>query len=258
MIHNSYQQPGGEDAVVAAEARLLKMHGDTVIQYKRHNGELVGQSKFHTIITSTETIWSSASQRAVRDLLDREKPDIAHIHNTLPLISPSVYYACADAGVPVVQTLHNYRLLCPAATFFREGGVCESCLGRGVPWPSVVYGCYRDSRMTTAIVSGMLLVHRELQTWEKKVNVYIALSEFARNKFIEGGLPSDRVVVKHNFVDPSPEPKKGEGRYAFFVGRLSEEKGVRVLLSAWTKLPPSVLLKIAGDGPLHNHHEPKI
>jgi glycosyltransferase involved in cell wall biosynthesis len=251
VIHNSYQQPGGEDAVMAAETRLLRMHGDTVIEYRRHNNELQGQSRLRAILAAADTIWSSSSHRALCDLLGRENPDVAHIHNTFPLISPSAHYACAEAGVPVVQTLHNFRLLCPAVNLFREGRVCESCIGRGVPWPGVLHGCYRDSRAGTTVVSALLTVHRELQTWKNKVNVYIALSEFARNKFIEGGLPSERIVVKQNFVYPDPKTRATEGEYALYVGRLSEEKGIRVMLSAWSQLNPSIRLRIVGDGPLY-------
>jgi glycosyltransferase involved in cell wall biosynthesis len=250
IIHNSYQQPGGEDAVVVAERQLLMAHGDTVIEYRRHNDELQGQSKFRAILAGTDAIWSPASHRALGELLTREKPEVAHIHNIFPLISPSAYYACAESGVPVVQTLHNYRLLCAAATFLREGRVCEGCLGPSLPWPGVVHACYRDSRLATAAVAGMLVTHRALHTWKKKVNAYIALSEFARNKFIEGGLPSERIVVKQNFVHPDPRPKGGKGQYALCVGRLSEEKGIRILLSAWSALALSAPLRIAGDGPL--------
>ena len=250
LVHNTYQQAGGEDAVVTAERALLMERGHEVNVYRRSNDELRSRAHFAALKTGFETAWSSRSYREISEALRREKPDIAHFHNTFPLISPAAYYACAHAAVPVVQTLHNYRLLCPAATLFRNGSVCESCVGRGIPWPGVVHGCYRDSRVATAAVSAMLAVHHALETWKKKVDVYIALSEFARNKFIQGGLPGERVVVKQNFVHPAPGSKDGEGQYALFVGRLSEEKGLRVLLSAWSKLAATVPLKIAGDGPM--------
>jgi glycosyltransferase involved in cell wall biosynthesis len=251
VVHNTYQERGGEDAVVATEEQILAEDGHTVVRYRRGNDELKIAHPLRIALAGIETVWSSASNRELYRLIFLERPDVAHFHNTFPLISPAAYYACQDAGVPVVQTLHNYRLLCPAATFFRDGRVCESCMGRNVPWPGVVHGCYRDSRSATSAVSGMLTVHRALQTWNKKVDVYIALSEFARQKFIEGGLPPERIVVKQNFVHRAPEPKNGEGQYALCVGRLSEEKGIRVLLSAWSKLAASVPLRIAGDGPLH-------
>ena len=249
-VHNAYQQRGGEDAVFAAETQMLLSHGHDVVQYRRTNEELNGPGRLNTISTAINAVWSSTSHRELSSLLKLEKPDVAHFHNTFPLISPSAYYACADAGVPVVQTLHNYRLLCPAATFFRDGIVCESCLGRRMPWPSIVHSCYRKGRATSAVVSSMLSVHNALQTWKKKVDVFVALSDFARTKFIEGGLPAERIVIKPNFVlDPGMKTSLGE--FALYVGRLSEEKGIRVLLSAWEKSQVSVPLQIAGTGPLH-------
>jgi len=148
----------------------------------------------------------------------------------------------------VIQTLHNYRLLCPNAILYRDGGVCEDCLGR-LPWPGVMRGCYRGSRAQTVVVAAMLAVHRWLKTWLEKVDIYIALTEFARRKFIEGALPAEKVVVKPNFVHPDPGVRDGSGNYAIFVGRLSREKGVLTLLAAW-ELLKDIPLKIAGDGPL--------
>ncbi len=249
-IHNEYQQRGGEDAVLQAEARLLGEHGHTVVRYQRNNSELRERGGFSSLRAGFEAVWASRSYREVAELIAEERPQVAHFHNTLPLISPAAYYACAEAGVPVVQTLHNYRLLCPSATFLRDGKVCEACLGRNIPWPGVVHACYRDSRAATAAVTSMLAMHRAMGTWRQKVSVYVALTEFARRKFLEGGLPAERVVVKPNFMARDPGAKKEMGAYALFVGRLSEEKGPQVLLNAWARLAGRVPLKIAGDGPL--------
>jgi glycosyltransferase involved in cell wall biosynthesis len=249
VIHNEYQQRGGEDAVVEAETQLLAENGHTVMRYTRKNNELQGQSGLVSVKTGIETVWALRSHREVSALIAKEKPDAAHFHNTLPLISPAAYYACAEARVPVVQTLHNYRLLCPSATLMREGKVCEACLGRGVPWPGVVHACYR-SRAATAAVAAMVAVHRAIGTWTDKVNVYVALTEFARQKFVEGGLPVERCIVKPNFLVRDPGSKEKEGEYALYVGRLSEEKGPQVLLKSWSRLRGALPLKIAGTGPL--------
>jgi glycosyltransferase involved in cell wall biosynthesis len=247
LVHNYYQQPGGEDQVFKAEGELLERHGHEVHSYTAHNDQVKHLSQLDLAQT---TIWNRESYRALRTLIKQHRPDIVHVHNTLPLISPAVYYAAKARGATVVQTLHNFRLLCPKATFFRDGKVCEDCLGKGFPWPAIQHACYRNSRAASSAVAAMLAVHRFRHTYQDKVDAYIALTEFARQKFIKGGLPADKIHVKGNFVSPDPGMDEGGSGYALFVGRLSEEKGIGVLLEAWTRLGGKLPLKIVGGGPL--------
>jgi glycosyltransferase involved in cell wall biosynthesis len=258
VVHNGYQRRGGEDAVREAEVSLLREAGHDVSEFLRCNDEIRGYSFVQKLSLGCSAIWSQQSYRELRDVLLWEAPDVAHFHNTFPLISPAAHYACADAGVPVVQTLHNYRLLCPGANFLRDGRVCEECLGRSVPWPGVLHECYRGSRMATASVAVMLTVHRSLRTWWNKVGVFIALTEFAKQKHIEGGLPGERMVVKPNFLQADPRPRTAPGEYAMYVGRLSEEKGVRVLLDAWSRLNNTIPLVVVGEGPLAGELREKV
>ncbi len=246
LLHNNYQQPGGEDAVFEAEKVLLDRMGHEIIPFVEDNARLNGMS---ALKAARNTIWSREAQGKLRQLIRETRPDVAHFHNTFLMISPAAYYACKEARVPVVQTLHNYRLICPGALLMREGRVCEDCVGRAIPWSGVVHGCWRSSRAGTAVVAAMLAVHRLMKTWSKQVDLYIALTEFARRKFIEGGLPAEKIVVKPNFVAPDPGEGQHAGGYALFVGRLSPEKGVVTLLRAWKRLK-GVPLKVVGDGPL--------
>jgi glycosyltransferase involved in cell wall biosynthesis len=247
VVHNRYRQPGGEDQVFSAETALLEARGHRVLRYSTHNDRV---ADMNSLALAKGTLWNSSIYRELRTLMRRERPNVAHFHNTFPLVSPAGYFAARAEGVPVIQTLHNYRLLCPNALFFRDGGVCEDCLGKAVPWPGVVHKCYRGSRAASGSVAAMLTAHRALRTWTEKVDAYITITRFARDKFIQGGLPAEKIVVKPNFVNPDPGPGEGRGGYVLFVGRLSIEKGIGTLLAAWKRLGGRVPLKVVGDGPL--------
>lgn len=246
-IHNRYQIRGGEDESREAEERLLREMGHVVDVYEENNDRVPTVSPMQM---ATNTIWSHKAYQIVEQRLSEQPHDIVHVQNFFPLISPSVYYAAKSKGVPVVQTLRNYRLLCPNGLFFRNGSACEDCLGKAVPLPGVWHGCYRESQIATGAVATMLTVHRTMRTWLEMVDVYIALTEFARQKFIQGGFPAEKIVVKPNFVHPAPVVGTGSGGYALFVGRLSVEKGLDTLLTAWEQLGNQLPLKIVGDGPL--------
>jgi glycosyltransferase involved in cell wall biosynthesis len=251
LVHNFYQQPGGEDQVFADEGGLLERHGHTVARFTMDNDQIEGMGRLEL---AGKTIWNKDARRALRGAARQLKADIVHFHNTFPLISPAGYYGAHDAGAAVVQTLHNYRLLCPAATFYRQSRVCEQCLGKSVPWPGVLHKCYRDSRVASTAIASMLTFHRIRQTWSRQIDLYIALTEFSRQKFVVGGLPPDKIAVKPNFVDPDPGIGVADGNFAVFVGRLTDEKGVRTLLEAWKHLgrTPVIPLRVIGDGPLRD------
>ena len=245
VAHNFYQQPGGEDQVYRAEVELLREFGHTVTPFEVHNDAVAGMGRLGL---AKATVWNGAIAASLGDVVRRERADVVHFHNTFPLISPASYYAARRAGAAVVQTLHNFRLLCPVALFYRDGKPCEECLGKPVAWPGVVHACYRGSRVTTAVTAATMAVHRAAGTWDHAVDAYVCLTDFARGKFVAGGLPPGKLHVKPNFVHPDPGVRSGGERSAVFVGRLSEEKGVLPLLAAWEHL--DVPLTIIGAGPL--------
>jgi glycosyltransferase involved in cell wall biosynthesis len=246
-VHNRYLIRGGEDESREAEENLLRQMGHQVDVYEEDNKAIADLTKGQALV---RTIWSQPSYRKICQQLNQAQYDVVHIQNFFPLISPAAHYAAQSVGIPVVQTLRNYRLLCPNALFFRDNQVCEDCLGKAIPYPGVIHKCYRDSLLASAGVTAMLTTHRLLKTWTRKVNLYIALTNFAREKYIQGGLPSEKIVVKPNFVTPDPGVGQGQGRYALYVGRLSVEKGLDTLLAAWKQLNGKLTLKIVGDGPL--------
>jgi glycosyltransferase involved in cell wall biosynthesis len=248
MAHNHYLIRGGEDESFRAEAWMLRDAGHHVTEYTDHNDRI---ESMRSVRKAVNTLWSTETYGNIRRLLRQHQIDVLHVQNFFPLISPSIYYAARAERVPVVQSLRNYRLLCSNSFFFRDGKPCESCLGTTLQLPALKHACYRDDRAATATVVAMSTGHRLLGTWSREVGVYIALTEFARQKYIEGGWDGDKIVVKPNFVTPDPGPGEACRRGFVFVGRLSPEKGIRTLLSAWESLgPKGKQLLVIGDGPL--------
>jgi glycosyltransferase involved in cell wall biosynthesis len=246
MLHNAYQIRGGEDESFDTECRMLRDAGHFVETIHLHNDKVEQTGK---ITVALQSIWS----RPAYTLVDRklcERPfDVMHVQNFFPLLSPSVYAAARKHNVAVVQTLRNYRLLCPSALLFRDGHICQECVGKTFKLPSVLHACYRKSRLGSLAIGVMSGVHTLLGTWQKDVDLYISLTEFARKKYIEAGFMPEKIVTKGNCVYPDPGSGPGNGGFALFVGRLSAEKGIETLLSAWDRLRPNCALKIVGEGP---------
>ncbi len=246
VVHNRYRDPGGEDIVFGAELGVLREHGHEVLEYERDNSEVSSPG----LRDAAVAVWSSRARRELAELIRSFRPEIVHFHNIFFRISPSAYEACAEAGVPVVQTLHQYRLICPAGTQFRDGRRCTDCAGRGVAWPGVLHACYRDSRAQTALVAAVLAVHGLRRTWRRRVHAFIALSSALRGAYVEAGFPPERVHVKPNFLPTDAKPRVGiGGEYALFVGRLTDDKGILTLLEAWRHLS-DIPLRLVGEGPL--------
>lgn len=251
IVHNEYKFPGGEDVVVEQEEALLRQAGNQVALYRRNNRELDQQSSLQRLARLPNAVWAWDAKAEISSILREFRPEVVHVHNTLTMISPAVFWACHEAGIPAVMTLHNFRLYCPAGTFFRDGHVCEDCPQRSL-WQGVKHGCYRDSRTATAAVALTLAVHRRLGTWTRALEFYIAFHEFARRKMTEVGLPAEKILLKPNFVSPDPGQGAGNGGYALYVGRLTADKGIPVLLAAWKRLDARIPLVIAGEGPLQD------
>jgi len=248
MVHNYYQQRGGEDESTDQEFRLLSRFGHEVQLFSRHNDDINTYSLAQKSLLYFEPSWSNSSYNQILDEIHQFRPDIVHVQNFFALISPAVFYACSKNEIPVVFTLRDYRLLCPIGWFFRDGKVCEDCLS-GSLWKGIFHKCYHKSALQTSSIALLLKSHRIIGTWHKNINKFIALTEFSRMKFIEGGLPSEQIVVRPNFLEQDPGIGEKTQSYFIFIGRLSIEKGLDVLLNAW-KLLPNVELKIIGDGPL--------
>ena len=253
IVHNRYQKAGGEDVVVSSELGLLLSYGHNAKLFLVSNDDIKGLKQ---IKVAKQTTYSYPARYQLSKEIFRFEPDVVHVHNFFPLLSPSIYDACMDNNVPVIQTLHNFRLICPGALLMRKGSICEKCV-TGSAYQSVFYRCYRNSVLGTCAVARMVENHRRKQTWHNKVDRFIVLTDFARKKFVEGGFPENKIVVKPNFCKKRENKKTAsEGKQnhqcesALFVGRLSHEKGLNALLNAWQQL--DIPLHIAGDGPLKN------
>ena len=249
QIHTRYRQAGGEDRVVEAERQLLERAGIAVQQVIFDNADLrESQSLAGDLRLAVSAISSRAAARRVRAAVAAHRPQVVHVHNTFPSASPSVYTASAVDGVPVVQTVHNYRFVCPSATAFRDGHPCMDCVGRAIPLPAVVHACVRGSRPQSAVAAMTLAVHRARGTFRDGIAQYLALTAFQRGLLVAGGYPASRIRVVANFVEPDPGEGTGPRAGVLYVGRLSIEKGILPLLGA-AALGPG-LVRIVGDGPL--------
>jgi len=246
VVHNYYQQSGGEDAVARDEFNLLKDFGEDVHFYERSNAELNGVSYFKKLRLLSNMGWSRGSYQDMRRVLKKIRPEVVHFHNIFYILTPSVYQACKDEGIPVVQSLHNFRLLCSNALFYRDKKVCEDCLRKNL-WEGVRHKCCRNSRLFTGFLVEAIDRHWKKKTWMNKVDMYIMAAEFTRQKYLQGGIPKEKITVKPHFLSKDPGRRNGHKDYAIYVGRLSQEKGVDVLIQSW-KLLNNIPLKIIGDG----------
>lgn len=244
VIHSRYQQRGGEDSVVDAEVQMLQRGGHNVCTFISENSDLAQMSM---PAQAMATVWNRNMYNAVTNWTIKYRPDIVHIHNTFPYLSPSVIIAVARRKIPIVMTLHNYRLFCVNGLLFRNGRPCEACLGRS-SIPGIVHQCYRSSTIASSLVASMQMTHHHLRTYEH-ISKFLVLTESGRDRMIRGGLPADKLVIKPNFTLDFGKGR-GEGVFALFVGRLTTEKGIKTLLKAWDRIGGRIPLKIVGDGPL--------
>jgi len=251
QVHNHYQFSGGEDTVFSNEYKLLAYYGHEVLQFTKSNKDIDNYNIFQKSRLFFNAVYSRSAFEEILKIIEENKPDVCHIHNTLALITPSIYYACKERGVPVVQTLHNYRLMCANAYLFRNGKVCEECIGKSL-YHSVKYGCYRNSRLQTFVLARTIEWNKKQGTWNNLIDAYIALTEFSKQKFIEGGLPENKIFVKPNFLFEDPNYSEKNGGFFLFAGRLDVTKGFNVLIKAAEKLP-DVKFKVAGDGTLRSN-----
>jgi len=257
LAHCYYRSsaPSGEDSVFISEKTLLESQGVEVITLEKYNDNVNVSTLMGSIKTAMNTTWSNVSYKEVVQLIHEHKPDVAHFHNTFPQLSPSVYKACSDNGVAVVQTLHNYRIVCPSAMLLRDGKSCELCLNDSIfPVHSLKYNCYRGSLLATSSLALMIARNRVNGVYTKCVNRYISLTAFAKERFIRGGIPANRIVVKPNFLSHETCINENKENYVVFVGRLSDEKGIKTLIETW-KIVDDLKLKVLGDGHLREELE---
>ncbi len=250
MIHNRYQAAGGEDASTDAQVELLRSAGHEVTLLEDSNERV---EELGSLRTAARSVWSREAKSRVDAVLAKHDFDVMHVQNYFPLFSPSVYYAAWDHGVPVVQSLRNFRAICPEGMLHRDGAVCTDCVGKRAAWPGVVHQCYRDSAAGTAVVAIMSAGHRTAGTWRNRVARYVTPSRYARDVYVAGGWDPGSIEVIPNFVYPDPGPGSGDGGYAVYAGRLAPSKGLDTLLEAWRVGNIELPLKIVGEGPVKHY-----
>ncbi|MFC9699734.1 glycosyltransferase [Streptomyces sp. NPDC056943] len=258
VVHNRYSsaQPSGENRVVDEEVGLLRAAGHRVEVFERRSDDIAARSLLGKVAVPLLVPWNPAVRTELAARLRTERPDVVHVHNVFPLLSPSVLTACADVGVPVVATLHNYTQVCPPGTLHRDGRPCTECVGSAVPLPAVRHGCYRNSRLATVPLAVGMSVNR--RRWWSGVERFLCISAAQRDILVRSGMPAGRLSVKHNFVPDPGVGRTGAGEHLLFLGRLADTKGVRLLMAAWDELAADggvgVPLVLAGAGPL----EPEV
>ncbi|TNC28616.1 glycosyltransferase [Amycolatopsis alkalitolerans] len=249
VVHNRYrsEQPSGENNVVDQEVSLLHEAGHEVGLFERRSDDIASMSLVGRVSVPLRVPWNAAVRTELATRLRADRPDVVHIHNTFPLLSPSVVAACTDAGVPAVATLHNYGMVCPPGTLYRDGRVCTSCVG-GQPLPAVRHGCYRGSRAATVPMAVSTALNRA--RWWTGVSRFFCISGAQRELLVSAGMPAESLVVKHNFVEDPPVRRELPGEHVLYLGRMTEEKGVRLLMTAWSRAEMDIPLVLAGTGPL--------
>ncbi len=252
IVHNHYQLAGGEDTVVSNEKRMLEEHGHKVVLYTRSNSEIKNMNIFQKLLLPFIMIYNPRTSKDIKKIIKEENIDIVHVHNTLSLISPSVYYAAVKIHKPVVQTIHNFRLLCPGATFYRDDHICEDCVTKGLRC-SLKHKCYRNSFIQTLVCVMNTKIHRATGIYSK-IN-YICLTEFNKNKLLQlKQIKPEQVFVKPNFVnDKKIDLNESRDNQFVFVGRLDKLKGIDFLFEAWKKLGKNAAkLIVCGTGPMND------
>lgn len=254
--HNHYRWPGGEDAVVATEARLLSDLGHEVKLFETDNAQFLNGGILQKINSAKNLFWSARSYKNLKAILNDFKPQVAHFHNIYFSLTPSVYDACHDHGVAVIQSLHNFRMMCANGLFFRNGSVCEDCVRKSV-WQGIKNRCYQDSILSSSLVTAITSFHRWKNTFNEKVDMYITATEFTRSKYVREGIIADKIAIKPNVYYPIEKFLKPKGEFVLYVGRLSREKGVERLLDAWEDIG-NIPLKLMGEGPLEAQLKSKV
>lgn len=263
LVHNFYgsSSPSGENRAFLDEADLLRRHGHAVVEFTRHSDDIRNLGPSGTVLGALSTPWNPFAMRELRRTIERERPDVMHVHNTFPLISPAAFYAVRNFPTATVMTLHNYRIFCAAAIPMRSGLACSECLDKDTVLPALTYGCYRGSRLATAPLAAKIALHRMTGTWTDKVDAFVALTDFQRRKVIDAGLPGDLVHVKSpcHPCPPSPVPWSQRENKVVFIGRIGPEKGVHLLLDAWMKWGENApFLEIIGEGPERQALETRV
>ncbi len=250
LVHNFYQQHGGEDAAALADESLLQDNGHEVILYTRHNEEIRANKWSDHVLLAPSMIHSRQTVRDIQELILTNRPDVAYIHNTFPLISPSIYHVLHSLGIPTVQVMHDFRFFCPNGWFYIQNHVCEKCKG-GNYFHAVRNRCYRESYLAS-LLSASIVAGARYGGGLDKISAFLCPTEFSRKKLLEAGIPGDRIFVRPHFFDGSSVvPRPGAGSYVLYLGRLSSEKGIWTLLRTFEQLR-HVNLKVVGTGPLEH------